>query len=58
MTTKELMALEDQLGTEQVVIKKYRTMASQCTEPAIRQKLESFTQEHQKHFDTLMTYLK
>ena len=58
MTTKELMALEENIGSEQVAIKKYRTMASQCTDPAIRQQLERFTQEHQRHFDTLMTYLK
>ena len=58
MTTKELTALEEQLGTEQVMIKKYRTMASQCSDPAIRQQFEKISQDHQKHYDTLMGYLK
>ncbi len=57
MTTKELTALEEQLGSEQVLIKKYRTMASQCTEPSIQQQLEKISQTHQKHFNTLMGYL-
>jgi rubrerythrin len=58
VTTKELMALQDQIGEEQVVTKKYRTMAKQCSDPAIRQKLESIASLHQRHFDTLMTHLK
>ncbi|MCL2081666.1 MAG: ferritin-like domain-containing protein [Oscillospiraceae bacterium] len=58
MTTKELMVLEELLGSEQIAVKKYRTMASQCSDPSIRQKLESFSQEHQKHFDTLKSFLK
>jgi len=58
MTTKELMALEEQLGSEQVIIKKYRTMASQCSDPSIRQTLDGISQVHQRHFDTLTTYLK
>ena len=58
MTTKELMALQDQIGEEQVITKKYRTMARQCTDPAIRQKLETIASQHQRHFDTLMAHLK
>ena len=58
MTTKELMALQDQIGEEQVITKKYRTMAKQCSDPAIRQKLETISAQHQRHFDTLMSFLK
>jgi rubrerythrin len=58
MTTKELTALQDQLVEEQVVTKKYRTMAKQCSDPAIRQKLEAIASRHQRHFDTLMGHLK
>lgn len=58
MTTKELTALEEQLGEEQVVVKKYRTMASQCSDPAIRSKCEEIANRHQRHFDTLMCHLK
>ena len=58
MTTKELMALQDQIADEQVITKKYRTMARQCSDPTIRQKLESIASQHQRHFDTLMSHLK
>ena len=58
LTTKELTALEDQLGYEQVLVKKYRTMAGTCTDPAIKSKLESITAKHQQHMDTLIGYLK
>jgi len=58
MTTKELTALEEQLGSEEVTVKKYRTMARQCSDPAIRGKLEDLASRHQRHFDTLLCYLK
>ena len=58
MTAKELTALEDQLGAEQVFIKKYHTMAQQCTDPAIRTKLEQIASRHQQHYNTLLTHLK
>ncbi len=58
LTTKELTALEDQLGYEQVLVKKYRTMASQCNDSTIKSRLESIASRHQGHFDTLVNYLK
>jgi len=58
MTTKELTALEEKLGSEQVIVKKYRTMAQQCSDPTIRSKLEDIANRHQQHFDTLLCYLK
>ena len=58
MTSKELTALEDQLGYEQVVVKKYRAMAQNCTDIAIKTKLEGIASKHQKHFDTLSSFLK
>ena len=58
LTTKELTALEDQLGVEQVLVKKYNTMAGQCTDPAIKSKLTSIAGRHQQHYNTLMGYLQ
>jgi rubrerythrin len=58
MTTKELTALQEQLGEEQVITKKYRTMAKQCSDPAIRQRLETIASQHQRHFETLMSHLR
>lgn len=58
LTTKELTALEDQLGVEQVMVKKYNTMAGQCSDPAIKAKLTSIANRHQQHYNTLMGYLQ
>lgn len=57
LTTKELSALEDQLGYEQVLIKKYRTMAEQCTDMNIKSSLQNISQKHQQHYDKLVSYL-
>ena len=58
LTTKELTALEEQLGAEQVLIKKYRTMASSSNDTAIKTRYESIASRHQQHYDTLVNYLK
>ena len=58
LTTKELTALEDSLGSEQVLVKKYRTLASQCTDTAIKSRLENIANRHQGHYDALFNYLK
>ena len=58
ITTKELTALEEQIQSEQVLIKKYRTMAAQCSDPALKSKCESIAGRHQQHYDKLMCHLK
>lgn len=58
LTTKELSALEDTLGSEQNLVKKYQAMASMCTDQKIRADLESAAQKHQQHADTLATFLQ
>ncbi|MCL2031069.1 MAG: spore coat protein [Oscillospiraceae bacterium] len=58
LTTKELTALDEQLNQEQVYIKKYRTMAGQCSDPQLKQQLESITARHQSHYNTLINHLK
>ena len=58
LTTKELAALEDQLGYEQVLIKKYRTMANTCSDSQIKSRLENIANRHQSHYDSLFNYLK
>jgi hypothetical protein len=57
LTTKELSALEDQLNYEQILVKKYRTFASGCTDPQLRTKCEQVACRHQDHFNRLMTHL-
>ena len=58
LTTKELTALEETLGAEQVLVKKYRTMSGQCTDAGIKTRLESIASRHQQHYDTLISHLK
>ena len=57
VTAKELSALEDLLGYEQVVVKKYRTIASTTTDPVIKSKCEQIAGKHQEHYNKLLTFL-
>jgi len=58
ITTKELSALDDQLSMEQVLVKKYRTFANQCSDTELRTKCNQIADRHQMHFDTLANYLR
>lgn len=57
LTTKELSAIEDQLSLEQTAIKKYRLYASQCTDPQLKAKCEEIANQHQSHYDRLLSQL-
>ncbi|HCC34583.1 MAG TPA: spore coat protein [Ruminococcaceae bacterium] len=57
LTSKELTALEDQLGMEQLLIKKYRSVAAMSADPQIRSKCEQIASRHQEHFNKLMGHL-
>ena len=58
LTSKELTALEDQLGSEQNLVKKYQAMACLCDDENIRRDLESMAKKHQQHVNTLITFLQ
>ena len=58
LTSKELTALEDQLGSEQTLIANYKAMADMCSDGQIKQSLLGYASQHQQHFDTLMNFLK
>ncbi|MDR1735380.1 MAG: spore coat protein [Oscillospiraceae bacterium] len=58
LTTKELTALDESLNQEQVIIKKYHTMAGQCGDTKLKSQLESIATRHQKHYNTLISHLK
>ena len=57
LTSKELSALEDQLNYEQVLVKKYHTVAGSCSDPQLRTKCEQVASRHQDHFNRLMSHL-
>ena len=58
LTTKELAALEDQIGCEQTLVKKYQAMACLCSDSTIQQELNDIAAKHQQHFNSLMTFLQ
>lgn len=57
LTEKELMALEDQLNSEQLVIKKYKNYANSTNDAQIKVCCEQLAAEHKTHYDTLMGHL-
>ena len=58
LTAKELTALEDQIGHEQTLVKKYQAMAQLCNKTEIQNSLSSIAQKHQEHCNQLMTFLQ
>ena len=57
LTSKELTALEDQIGCEATLVKKYEAMACLCSDPAIGQELQSIAGKHRAHFNSLVRFL-
>ena len=57
LTSKELTALEDQIGCEATLVKKYEAMACLCTDQKVRQDLQTIASKHRAHFNTLVSFL-
>lgn len=57
LTSKELTAIEDQLGIEQNLIKKYNMYATTSGDGQIKTKCEQIVQRHQNHYNTLLGHL-
>ena len=57
LTEKELKALEDELSTEQLLVKKYRSYAMMCEDQQLKAQCEQIASQHQNHFDRLMGFL-
>ena len=58
LTAKELTALEDTLGSEQNLVKKFQALASLCTDTKIQQELEGMAQMRQQHVNALANFLQ
>ncbi|MDR0862426.1 MAG: spore coat protein [Oscillospiraceae bacterium] len=58
LTSKELTALEDQIGMEKTLVKKYQAMSGLCTDAKLKQCLSDVAQKHQQHYNTLLTFLQ
>jgi hypothetical protein len=57
ITSKELTALEDQLNSEQMLVKKYNSFANMCTDAVLKTKCQQIAAKHQEHYNKLMKYL-
>lgn len=58
LTSKELSALEDQIGQEQLLTKKYQAMSAMCQNQQIKQCLSDHAGKHQQNYNTLVTFLQ
>lgn len=58
LTSKELTALEDQIGYEQTLVKKYEAMACLCNDMKIQQDLRNYANKHRAHYNTLVNFLQ
>lgn len=58
LTTKELSALNDQLGFEKVMYCKYQTAAQECVDPNMKTSFQQYANQHKQNFDCLLGYLK
>lgn len=57
LTSKELTAIEDQLGIEQNLIMKYKMYAQTVTDPQIKTVCEQIAAKHQNHYSRLLNHL-
>ena len=58
LTSKELSALEDTIGSEQTLVKKYEAMACLCTDTKIQRDFGNFANKHRQHYNTLVSFLQ
>ena len=57
LTSKELTAIEDQLNMEQMLVKKYKSVAEMTGDPQIKAKCEQIASKHQNHYSRLLGHL-
>ncbi len=57
LTSRNLAILNDQLGSEALLVHKYAHAAQSVNDPSIRTQLYSISEQHRKHYDTLLNYL-
>lgn len=58
LTSKELTALEDQIGHEETLVKKYDALAALCNDQKIQQDFTCIANKHRQHYNTLVSFLQ
>ena len=57
LTQKELFSLEDALGAEALLVKKFSSYAAIAQDPQIRTSAQEMAGRHKQHYDMLLAYL-
>ncbi len=57
LTEKELSSLNALLKDEELLVKKFKNLAAQATDSAVKSELEDIASKHQSHFNKLYAYL-
>lgn len=58
LSTKELSALEDQIGQEETLIKMYEAMSCMCNDKKVQNELSNYASRHKQHYNTLVSFLQ
>lgn len=58
LTSKELTALEDQLGFEHTCICKYQAAAQETNETSLRDCFNQYANQHRQIFNNLLGFLR
>jgi len=58
LTQKELQLLDEQLLKEQILIKKYRCYAKDCSDPELKALCNRAADKHQQYMNTLIGFLQ
>lgn len=58
LSAKELTALGEQLGTEEMLINKYSEMSKSTEDPESKQLFKEIAKKHQGHFNQLKDFIK
>lgn len=57
LSEKELSVLNDLLADEELLVKKFKMLATHTEDAEIKEKYEKIARQHQGHFDALYAYL-
>ena len=58
LSTKELSALEDQLGFERMLCCKYQDAAQATQETELKNTYNQYAVQHKQNYDTLLGFLR
>lgn len=57
LSEKELSALNELLSEEELLVKKFKMLASHAQDATVRSEMEELSMKHQSHFNKLYNHL-